>query len=505
MTSSLLLLFVAVPLLSAGLLVVARFAVLRRILFVGVPALSTLGGALLIAAHQHTPVIAHEVGAYLPGVAIVFVSDSLSALMLFAMGVVTTVSTWFLTETREARYRFVPALTLLLLTGVNGALLTGDLFNLFVFVEVMLLPSYALVAVTGSWRRLGVGRMFVLVNLLASTILVAGVGLMYGATQTVNLAMLAGVAESNPQAGLAGGIIIFAMLVKAGVVPVHGWLPRSYPATSAGMMSLFSGLHTKIGLYVVYRIFSIIYAPETPWLPVLSAVVIATIIVGSLSTFGERRIRGALAFQMVAGVGQILIGLIVFTELSVTAGLFYMVHHMVTMAGLVLASGAIEATYGSGRFDRLHGLMRREPVLAAVMALGLLSLVGLPPTSGLWGKVSLLAGAAQEPGWLSWALIGSVAFASIVSLMALQRVWVRIFWGRPMTEYLPDDPVTARGELTALEDSTKAPLRLVAPSAVMIGLSVALFFTVGLVWPYFEQAAAALLDIGNYVSAVLER
>ena len=156
----------------------------------------------------------------------------------------------------EDRYRFVPALALMLTAGVNGALLTGDLFNLFVFIEVMLLPSYALLAVTGTWRRLGAGRLFILVNLLTSTILLFGVAFVYGVTGTVTLAALAGVAAGDGRASLAIVVVLLALSIKGAVVPVHGWLPRAYPATSAGIMALFSGLHTKVALYAIYRIYA---------------------------------------------------------------------------------------------------------------------------------------------------------------------------------------------------------------------------------------------------------
>ena len=432
---------------------------------------------------------------------IVFVSDTLSALLLVVTAFLTMVSGIFLMLTKEDRYRFVVPLILLLSTGVNGALLTGDLFNLFVWVEVMLLPSYALIAVTGSWRRLGIGRMFVIVNIVTSTILVMGVGLLYGAIGSVNLAALAG-RGGDPQVSLATSLILFALLVKGGVVPVHGWLPRAYPATSAGIMSLFSGIHTKVGIYAAYRVYATVFGGPAPWLPVLTAVVVATIVVGSFSTFGESRIRGSLAFQMVTGVGQILIGLVVLTKFSVAAGLFYMVHHMITMAGLVLASGAVEHVYGSGRFDRLSGLMRRDPWLAAVFALGLASLVGLPPTSGLWGKVGLLGAAAQADPLTGWLLMGCVALASVASLMALQHLWREAFWGAPMKSYLPDDPTTSRGVPTPIADDAKVSWRMLWPSTLLIGISMLLFFGVGWVWPLFESAAHGLMDVSAYVASV---
>ena len=503
MIASLLPLFVAVPLVAAAVLIVVRNAIVQRVLLVAIPLAVSVAGFALLVWHTTTPVVAHQVGGFVPGIAIVFASDSLAALMLGVTGLISAVSAAYLITTGEDRYRFVPALVLLLVTGVNGAVLTGDLFNLFVFIEVMLLPSYALIAVTGSWRRLGVGRMFVIVNLVTSTILVMGVGLVYGAAGTVNLAALAGVAKDHPQASLAVAIVVFALLVKAGVVPVHSWLPRAYPQTSAGIMALFSGLHTKVGLYAVYRIYATVYGPRASFEPVLLAVVIVTILVGSLSTFGVRRIRGALAYQMVAGVGQILIGIVVFTQLSLAAGLFYMVHHMVTMGALIMAAGAIESTYGSGRFDRLQGLMKREPLVATIVALGFASLVGLPPTSGLWGKVGLLRGSAESDPTTAWLLIGTVVAASIFSLMALQRVWWEVFFGPPMKRFLPDDPVTARGPRTEITDDTRIGLRRAWPALVLIIVSVGLFLGIGVAWPYFVRAAEGLVDVSAWVKAVL--
>lgn len=501
MNSAILPLFVAVPLLSAGATVLLRGPVVQRIVLLLVSTAALVGGVALLVFHQNTPALAHSIGSYKQKMGIVFVSDTLSALLLVVTAFLTMVSGIFLMLTKEDRYRFVVPLILLLSTGVNGALLTGDLFNLFVWVEVMLLPSYALIAVTGSWRRLGIGRMFVIVNIVTSTILVMGVGLLYGAIGSVNLAALAG-RGGDPQVSLATSLILFALLVKGGVVPVHGWLPRAYPATSAGIMSLFSGIHTKVGIYAAYRVYATVFGGPAPWLPVLTAVVVATIVVGSFSTFGESRIRGSLAFQMVTGVGQILIGLVVLTEFSVAAGLFYMVHHMITMAGLVLASGAVEHVYGSGRFDRLSGLMRRDPWLAAVFALGLASLVGLPPTSGLWGKVGLLGAAAQADPLTGWLLMGCVALASVASLMALQHLWREAFWGAPMKSYLPDDPTTSRGVPTPIADDAKVSWRMLWPSTLLIGISMLLFFGVGWVWPLFESAAHGLMDVSAYVASV---
>ena len=507
MNPALLLLFVIVPLFAAGLTVVVRQAVLDRVLFLAVPLATALGGVLLLGVHARPEhqVLAHNVGSFVPGIAIPFVSDTLTALMLALTGVTTAVCGWFLCVTGEDRYRFVSPLILMLTTGVNGALLTGDLFNLFVFVEVMLLPSYALIAVTGTWRRLGIGRLFILVNLLTSTFLLVSVGWVYAAAGTVNLAALAGQGAADPRIGVALALVLFSLAIKGGAVPLHGWLPSAYPETSAGIMALFSALHTKVALYALYRIYAVGFGEAAAgWVGwALVAVVVATMLVGAVSTAAAARLRVAFAFQMVTGVGHILLGLVLFTGASLAAGLFYLGHHVVTVGGLLLLAGAIEQTYGSGRYDRLSGLMRRDRLVAVGMTLGLFSLVGLPPTSGLWGKVGLVLAAAQARPVLAAVLLAALVLAALASIMGLQRLWEQVFWGPPLEEYSPDDPQLGRGARTVLPAGERIPGRLAAPGLALIAVSVLMFLFGGQLYPIAQSAGEALLQPGAYAEAVL--
>ncbi|MDN6303381.1 MAG: monovalent cation/H+ antiporter subunit D family protein [Brachybacterium sp.] len=500
-------LFVVVPLLGAALLVFARRRVLEDVLLVSVPVLLGAGALWLLLHHRTDPVISHAVGGFSDVLAIPFVSDTASAVMLLVTAVSTLAASVFLMLTGESRYRFVPPLVLLLSAGVNGALLTGDLFNLFVWVEVMLMPSYALIALTGTWRRLGIGRMFVLVNLLTSTVLLIGVGFVYGVEGTVNLAALAGAGSENPLTAAALAVVLLALAVKGGMVPVHSWLPRAYPATSAGVMALFSALHTKVALYAMYRIIAVTFSDGLPFLAVLAILVLATLLVGAFSTAGTSRIRTAMAHQMVAGIGHILLGLVLFTQLSLAAGLLYLVHHVLTMSALLLTTGAIEHTYGTGRIEQLSGLARRDPWVIGILALGLFSLVGLPPTSGLWGKVGLLRASAEQASagdaLLGWAAILAVLLASVGSLLGLQRVWRGMAWGEDMTTYRPDDAKTGRGAVVPLPEHVRVPWRLALPGASMIVLSLAMFVGIAAVLPTFDAAATGLLDVDAYVEAVI--
>ena len=503
MNPALLLLLIGVPLLASALSVLITSRTFDRLLLLAAPSFVGLSGLGLLVLHRTQPVIAHSVGGYVPGLAIPFVSDTFTALMLVLTSLIAVISAVFLFTTGEDQYRFVPALILMMLTGVYGALLTGDLFNFFVFVEVMVLPAYALIAVTGTWRRLGVGRMYVMVNLLTSTILLIGVGFVYGATGTVNLAVLADMGAPTGQGALALGVVLLALIIKAGGAPFHGWLVRSYPNTSAGMMSLFSGLHSKVALYAIYRIYTSVYGEPAPWVSVIVIIAMASILLGSLSGFGQIRVRNVLAFQMTSGVGHILLGVALLSTAALGAGAFYMVHHMITMAGLLLIMGAVEQTYGTGSFKKLSGLARRERWASVLMILGLFSLIGLPPTSGLWGKVGLITAATASGSGLAWALVAAIVIGALVSLLALQRTWRNTFWGPPMQTYRPDSAETGRAPAEPIMRSVRIPARLLVPGTVMIALSVAIFVYPEPLLEITHRAAAGLIDHSDYIEAVI--
>lgn len=507
MNPSLLLLFIVVPLAAAAATTLSRSRLFNLFFLLSVPFATGVAGVFLLFATTGGRTYAHSVGGYVFGLAIPFVVDAFSAVMLVVMSFAAFVSCVFLRLTGEDQFRFVPTLILLMLTGVNGAVLTGDLFNFFVFIEVMVLPSYALIAITGTWRRLGVGRMFVMVNLLTSTLLVIGVGFIYAATGTVNIAVLADLSHQDTavsaQEGMAVGIVVLSLVIKAGAAPVHGWMVRSYPNTSGGMMSLFASLHSKVAIYGIYRVYVSVFGGQPQWEYVLVILVVLTIMVGSISGFGEKRARNVLAFQMTAGVGHILIGVAILSAAAVSAGIFYLIHHIVTMSGLILVFGAIEQTYGTGAFKKLSGLIRRERFASLLIIVGLFSLVGLPPTSGLWGKVALVRAALENVWWGSVLIVAAVVVGSLVSLLALQRMWKQTFLGDDMTQYHPDSPATGRAPATTLTDDVTVRWTLLLPGAVMMAVSVAMFVGGNVFVSMTQEAANALLDVRPYVEAVL--
>ena len=483
-------LFMASGLAGAALAVVSPWRVLRDALALAIPALGTVAGIWLFAPTAQHGTIAHSVGLFTGGVAIPFAADTLSAVMIVAASIVAFASNWFALVVGETRARFYPALTLMLLGGVYGALLTADLFNLFVFIEVMLLPSYGLITMTGSWSRLAGGRMFVLVNLLTSTVLLIGVSIVYGVIGTVNLAALAGAAKGNGPLTVAMGLVVLALSVKSGLFPVHTWLPRTYPGTSAAVMGLFSGLHTKVAVYALYRIYVVVFDLDQRWAWTIIIFCVVSMLVGSFAGLAEHAMRRIIAYQMVTGMPYIVVMLAFSADdptRAVAAGIVYMVHHMITVGSLVLTAGAIEETYGTDLLSRLDGLARRDPLVAAVFAMGAFSIVGFPPFSGLWGKVLVVTEIARAGDWHAWLVIAVIIVASFGALLSMIRLWREVFWGGNVQ----------------LPDGLYVPLTKLAPGAALIVVSVGMFIAGGALIDAAMTAASGLLDVSGYQHAIL--
>ena len=525
--STLLPLLIGVPIIGAALAVLAPWLWARRTLVYAVPLAALAGSVALIVHHGSTPVEAVGFGAYVPGVAIPFVSDTFSALMLAVCSGVAILAIWLSDATGEIRRsRFFPSLVLLLLGGVNGALLTADLFNLFVWVEVMLMPSYALLALTGGARRIAAGRLFVVINLLTSTLLVAGVGLVYAVSGSVNLAALAGAAREDGRLAFALGLVVLALCIKAGAVPVHGWLPQTYPSTSSGVMALFAGLHTKVALYAVIRIWTTAFDLDPAWGWIMLAAALTTTLVGAIASASGSRIRGVLAWQMVSGVGVILASLAVGTTrvsgeqgpqlatsivaIALTGAIVYMIHHMLTIGGLLSAFGAFEHHYGAPRLTgqgALRGMWWRERWMALVSIVLIASLIGLPLTSGLVAKFEVVRAGAEAGGWPGLTMLAVVCVGWFIGLIAMIRLWKHTMWDTE-DEDAEDDEAPAEKQDADSGDEADAPVRrmpatLTAPAVIFAAASMAMFFGYQPLAQIVDRAVVGLIDTRGYVEAVL--
>ena len=484
-------LFPAVPLIAAAFALLAPWRAVRDSIMLIIPGVGIFAGLGLLIYTMNNGVVAHTVGLYQGNVGIPFAADAFSALMIITTMIVAFGANWFAIVGGETKSRYYPSLTLILITGVCGALLTADLFNFFVFIEVMLLPSYGLITMSGTWSRLAAGRAFVLVNLFASTLLVVGVGYMYSVTGAVNLGALKGAAAGNGPVTVAAGLILIAITAKAGVFPVQSWLPRTYPGTSAAVMGLFSGLHTKVAVYMLFRIWVIMFDMDPRWNTLLIVVMVISMVIGGFAGLAEATMRRVLAYQMVNGMPFILI-MLAFTNddarYALAAGLLYTLHHMITIAALVLNSGAIEETYGTGTMAKLSGIARRDPWTSAVFVAGAFSIVGFPPFSGIFGKVTVVLAAASAGDWRSWVAITAIIIASFGALLSMMRMWQRVFWGRPMQNY---------------PEALNVRVSFMLPSAVLMVMSLCMFIFAGHMWDITTNAVDDLLDVDAYTTAVL--
>lgn len=530
-------LFVGAPLLlGAVLFVVPNKHPLQPIIGMGSLLALLAGAATLLVVTFDGAVVAHQVALWPGGIAIAFVADSFASLILTAGTLVAVISFLYMMVSGESQSPAIPALVLILMGGVAGALLTADLFNLFVFIEVMLLPSYGLLIFLSRRGEMAASRLYVVVNLLASTLFLAGVGLIYAVQGTVNLAALAG-AGDDPATAVATAVVLAAIAVKAAVFPVHGWLARAYAAASPAVAALFSGLHTKVAVYIVYRISAVIFEGQGAWMLAILIFASLTLVVGAFAALGENNMRTLMIFQMVSGIGFILVGVSLFTPLGLTSGIAYMVHHMIVMGALLLTVSAIEHTYGSGMLSRVSGLRTREKLVTAAFGIGSLSLVGLPPFSGFIAKYALVLASADAG---SVVIAGLLIVTSLLVLASMMKIWADVFNGKRETDVeflaarerirtrqglyedaLVSDEAIEREAALAIEHieppkgilgadddphdhrGTRVNVMLILPALTLGGLSVALGLGGEVLLQLAEQASNGLIDTSDYVKAVI--
>jgi multicomponent Na+:H+ antiporter subunit D len=503
--STLLTLPVLLPMLGAAITVVgSRSAALQRVIgLVVLSVVAVLAGVLLVVADARGPIVA-ELGGWAAPVGIALVADRLSALLLLVSTLVTLAVLVYAIDQRIADYGRGTASTtfhpmyLMLCAGVSLAYLTGDLFTLFVAFELMLTASYVLITRRTTASRIRAGMTYVTVSLMSSLLFLTAIAMVYAATGTVNLADLAGrMDQLSPGLRTVLGLMLVVVFgIKAAVVPLHFWLPDSYPNAPGPVAALFAGLLTKVSFYALLRTQTLLFTRDEPWTLML-VLAVATMLVGALGALAQNDLNRLLSFLLVSHIGFMLFGLAVFDAAGVAGSALYAAHHITVLATLFLVSGLITRRTGTVALDQMGGLLRTAPVLAVLFAIPALTLAGMPPTAGFVAKLALLqAGAAAGP---ATALVaGVVIVASLLTLYALVRVWVRVFWGEP-TEPLPDDDPT--DDVVVGTARTPAPMYVATAGLVATSLAIAAF--AGPLTAITDRAGVDLLDRGPYRVAVL--
>ncbi|WP_433800503.1 Na+/H+ antiporter subunit D [Actinomycetospora sp. CA-084318] len=444
---------VLLPLLGAGLaLVLAGRPNLQRAVSVSVLVAVVAISAVLVAGAADRPRVV-TVGSWPAPLGITLVADQLSTIMLLTSMTVTLLVFLYAIgqgtandDSRTPVSIFHPTY-LVLAAGVANAFLSGDLFNLYVGFEVLLMASYVLLTLGGTRSRIRAGLTYVVVNVVSSLVFLAGIALVYAAVGTLNLAQISVRMEAVP-AGTQLTIhlvLLTAFGIKAAVFPLSAWLPDSYPTAAAPVTAVFAGLLTKVGVYSIIRTETLLFPGDSVADDVLLVAALATMVIGALGAIAQDDIKRVLSFTLVSHIGYMIFGVALTTPAGVGAAIFYVVHHITVQATLFCVAGLIERLGGSTSTTRLAGLAAASPLLAVLYFVPAINLGGIPPLSGFVGKLGLIEAGVQDGSVLAWLLVVGSVLTSLLTLYAMAKVWVLAFW-RPVEQLPAEHPDDADGD-----------------------------------------------------------
>jgi multicomponent Na+:H+ antiporter subunit D len=503
----LLLLPVLIPLTAAalGLAMWRSGNAQRAIAVAGSVALLVAGVALLVAVHAEG-ILTLQVGDWPAPFGITMVADLFSAILVVLAGVLAVAITVYSTATIDRRresFGYYP-LTMMLLAGVCGTFLTGDLFNLYVWFEVLLIASFVLLALGGERAQLEGALKYVALNLIASATLLVTIGVLYGLTGTVNLAHLSerlAVVQPEGLVAAVAAMLLIAFGIKAALVPLFFWLPASYHTPPVAVSALFSGLLTKVGIYALVRVFTLLFADQmADFQPLLLIIAALTMIVGVFGAVAQYDMRRLLSFHIVSQIGYLVMGLALFTVSAMAGLIYFLVHVALAKSTLFLVSGAVERLTGSYQLSKTGGLWVLKPGLAVLFGIAAMSLAGIPPFSGFLAKLSLVeAGLAIDHILIVLIALG----VSLLTLYSMLKIWNAAFW-KPLPEPAPADLSTGQVAITPERvRDTRLAITLIAPIVLLVACSVGLAVAAAPAFDLADAAAVQLLQPAGYVEAVL--
>ncbi len=423
---------------------------------------------------------------------IIIAVDPLSALMvLLSCGTVLLAILYgFAESTCATEHPLRLTLLQFLLMGINLSFITGDLFNLFVGFEVMLISSYALLTLEADDWEVKQAYPYLALNLIGSTLFICAAGLLYALAGTLNYAALherlAGM-SSDPRLTVLAFMLLSVFTLKAGLFPLYFWLPNSYPILATPLAAVYAGLLTKVGLYVLVRVLGTVLPHDLTLLhQALTGMALLTLLGGGLGSVARGFIRGMMSFQVVAAVGVMTLALSWFTPLGVAACLFYLVQDVVVKSGLFFAGGVASRLSGNDRLTKMGGLWKEAPWLGVTFLILAFSLAGLPPFSGFWAKLAVLKAGLEAGAYFGLTM---VLLTSALTLVAMLRVWHYAFWRPAPAKHPPRMATTGWRTMTAITAVT-------ALLALLLGV-------VGEpVYRLATRAAEGALDAGAYAHAV---
>lgn len=463
-----------VPLVTALLTaLLARHAAMQtRVSVLGAAAQLIFATMLLVeVAHQGRQSVA--LGNWPLPYGIEFAADALSASLVMIAALLGLITVLFGRHWNEAGMEMPGLQPLLhgLLAATSAVFLAADLFNLYVWFELMLISVLGLLVLGGKRRHGEAAFKYFAVSMLGTLLMLGAVGMIYGATGHLNFSALR---AASSQPGLDGalpayiGLLLLAVLLKAGAFPLFAWLPASYHTLPAPVLALVGGLLTKVAAYVLLRLLGDVFvAVPGVMLEALGWLALATMLSGVLGAAYHWDVRRILAFHIVSQIGYLLLGIALATPAGATGTVFFLFHNILVKANLFLIAGLMWAAAGHYDLRRIGGLYQARPLLAVLFLVSAFSLVGVPPTTGFWGKFLLLREAFAQ-GRYVW---GGVALAvGLLTLYSMSKIWVEGFW-KPHPMQQPDNgPAQVKQVTTQLPVTAYATVMLLSLVILIMGI-----------------------------------
>ncbi|RJE81458.1 Na+/H+ antiporter subunit D [Paracoccus sp. JM45] len=487
---------IVIPMMTAVASYLFRKSPAGRWISLAGTTLLLFASCLLMSDVLDQGVIAAQMSNWDAPFGITLVADLLSGVMVVITaitGLATVVYSFGEIPKRLEQLGF-HALLQVLLVGVCGAFLTGDLFNLYVWFEVMLIASFGLLVLGGSREQLDGGIKYVTLNLISTIMFLTGIGLLYGITGTLNMADLHLAVREVENTGLLTAIAVMFMVafgVKAAMFPLFFWLPASYHTPPVAVSAIFAGLLTKVGVYSLMRTFTLIFDQDIAFThSILLWLAVITMITGVLGAAAMNDFRRILSFHIISQIGYMILGLALYTPLGLMGAVFYLVHHIIVKANLFFVAGVAKRIAGSTELSRIGGLYAHAPVLAFLFLIPAFSLAGFPPLSGFWAKFIVVKAALDLD---MWVVAGIGLAVGLLTIFSMTKIWGAAFW--------PDHPDGIKPRLSDIPMGHRMALMLpivaLAALTCIIGLFPEPFVQ------FAERAAGQLLDPSVYIQTVL--
>jgi len=491
---------VILPLLFAVIMLFAwKYISLQRILNLAGSLILLIVSVLLFTTVLSDGVQSINLGNWKAPFGIVFAADILSSVMVLISSIIaftTALYSFSTIDNERESFGFYPLLNTLIM-GINGAFLTGDVFNLYVWFEVMLISSFVLLVLGGTRNQLEGGIKYFTLNLISSAFFLAAVGLLYGLTGTLNMADLSEKIKLAGDNGLITVISIFFLIsfgIKSAVFPLYFWLPSSYHTPPSPVSAIFAGLLTKVGVYSLIRMFTLVFTVNSEFLTnIILIVAVFTMVTGVFGAASQNEIRKILSFHIISQIGYMIMGLGLYSVLGIAGAVFYLIHHIIVKTNLFFIGGLIQKLQGTYELKKLGGLYKVYPIIGLLFLIPALSLAGIPPLSGFWAKF-LIVKAGLE---LQEILVVVISlFVSLLTLFSMTKIWNEVFW-KPAPK---DNP-----EISFKHFTLSKKIMIFSPIVFLAILTVIIGFSVEEVFQIANQSANELLNPVNYINKVLGR